>query len=237
MATTIPGIEEKKTEVRVAMVGMDAAAGKLLAECFRQFQIEVLILEGQAIEERLGNEKFEAIVIPLDSSTEGLIQKARSSANRRAVIFGISNDARDAIRYSRFGINAIFETKWLQEPVDREAVLKVVRATHQLVTHELRRYVRVPIITEVSAQSGSGSFTAYTQEISAGGLSITAAPKLTVGQVLQLRFTLPTGAVVNVSASVCWVRDADSGVGARFDPADERRNVVRDWIEQYLEFS
>jgi hypothetical protein len=55
--------------------------------------------------------------------------------------------------------------------------------------------------------------------------------------VLQLTFTLPTGARVNVSASVCWVRDADSGVGARFDPADERRTVVRDWIEQYLEFS
>jgi len=238
MATTIPGIEEKKTEVRVAVVGVDAAAGKLLGECFQQFHIEALALEGKAIEQRLGGEKFEAIVIPLDSSTQALIQTARSSAaNRRAVIFGISNDTRDAIRYSRFGINAIFENKWLQEPVDREAVLKVVRATHQLVTRELRRYVRVPIITEVTAQAGSGSFTAYTQEISAGGLSITAAPKLTVGQVLQLTFTLPTGERVNVSASVCWVRDSDSGVGARFDPADERRNVVRDWIEQYLEFS
>jgi Tfp pilus assembly protein PilZ len=97
--------------------------------------------------------------------------------------------------------------------------------------------VRVPIVTEVAAQAGALRFTAYTTEISAGGMSMAAAPKLAIGQQLQLSFSLPTGEQVSVSASVCWLRESDAGLGARFDPLDDRRNVVRDWVEKYLEFS
>lgn len=235
---TAPGIGQSKLAARAAVVGLEAAAGKLLQECFRQFQIEVIAMAGDGIEQRLNKEKFEALVIRLDPSTEGVIQNARNSSNnKRVVIYGVAKDTHEAMRYSRLGINALFETKWFQEPMDRQAILKVVRATHQLVAHELRRYVRMPIVTEVSAQAGAMRFTAYTQEISAGGMSMTAAPKLPVGQQLQLSFSLPNGDKVQVSASVCWLRESDAGMGARFDPLDERRNVVRDWIERYLEFS
>jgi hypothetical protein len=231
------GIGKKKQAARAALVGLGAAAGTLLADCFRQFQIEVVPVDG-AVEERLSKERFDALVLRLQPETEALIEGARNSGpNQNVVIFGIAKEAREAMRYANFGINALFEEKWLQEPMDREAVLKVVCATHLLVARELRRYVRVPIVTEVSAQGGGQRFTAYTQEISAGGMSMTGAPRLPVGQVVQLSFTLPSGEKVNVSASVCWLRESDAGMGARFDPADERRNIVRDWIEQYLEFS
>jgi len=43
------------------------------------------------------------------------------------------------------GINAIFN-----EPLERPAALKLVRATRMLVLHEFRRYVRIPVMTEVS---------------------------------------------------------------------------------------
>jgi hypothetical protein len=239
MATgTVTNIGEKKAATRAAVIGVDGAAGILLEDCFRQFQIEVVALEDSELQQRLSKERFEALVLPLQPETESLIEHARNSlANKHAVIYGIARDRQDAMRHSRFGINVLFEAKWLQEPLHRAAVLKVVSATHQLVSHALRRHVRVPIVTEVVAQSGRLRFTAYTQEISAGGMSMNAAPKLNVGQLVQLSFALPTGTQVNVSANICWVREADSTVGARFDPADERRNAVRDWIEQYLEFS
>lgn len=230
-------IPRKKATARTALINMEAAVASLLRDCFREFQIEVVPLEG-TVERRLGRERFDALVLRLQPETETLIRDLRNGGpNQRTVIFGVANDAREAMRYSHFGINALFEEKWLQQPMDRDSVLRVVCATHLLVARELRRYVRVPIVTEVAAQSGAQRFTAYTQEVSAGGLSMTGAPRLPVGHVVQLSFTLPSGEKVNVAASVCWLREADNSMGTRFDPADERRNIVRDWIEQYLEFS
>jgi Tfp pilus assembly protein PilZ len=235
---TAPGVGQKKLTARAAMVGVEAGAGKLLEECFRQFQIDVVPLEGDSAAHRLKTEKFEALVIRLQPETESLMEQARNSrSNKRVVIYGIAKDTQDAMRYSRFGINALFEARWLQEPPNRQAMLKVVRATHLLVAQELRRYVRLPIVTEVMAQAGAQRFTAYTTEISAGGMSMAAAPKLAVGQQLQLSFSLPTGEKISVSASVCWLRESDAGLGARFDPLDDRRNAVRDWVEKYLESS
>ena len=56
----------------------------------------------------------------------------------------LGGSAQEAMRYSKYGINAMF-----QEPVERSAALKLVRATNTLVLHEFRRYVRIPVITEV----------------------------------------------------------------------------------------
>jgi PilZ domain len=230
-------IPRKQATARAALINLGTSAASLLTECFREYNIEVVPLEG-AVERRLGRERFDALVLRLQPETEPLITDLRNGgANQRTVVFGIANDAREAMRYSHFGINALFEERWLQEPMNRDAVSKVVCATHLLVARELRRYVRVPIVTEVAAQAGAQRFTAYTQEVSAGGLSMTGAPRLPVGHVVHLSFTLPSGEKVNVAASVCWLREADSSMGTRFDPADERRNIVRDWIEQYLEFS
>lgn len=230
-------ISRKKATARAALIGFEPPVAKLLRDCFREFQIEVVPLEGP-VERRLARERFDALVLRLQPETETLIRDLRNGGpNQRTVIFGVAKDAREVMRYSHFGINALFEERWLQEPMDREAVLKVVCATHLLVARELRRYVRVPIVTEVSAQAGAHRFIAYSQEVSAGGLSMTGAPKLPVGHVVQLSFTLPSGEKVNVAASVCWLREADNSMGTRFDPADERRNIVRDWIEQYLEFA
>ena len=235
---TAPDVGQTKVAARAAIVGLESAAGKLLQECFRQFHIDVVSLDGDSVGQRLSTEKFEALVVRLAPETQSFIEQARTSvSNKRVVVYGIAKDTQEAIRYSRFGINALFEAKWLQEPMDRAAVLKVLRATHQLVAHELRRYVRIPIVTEVAAQAGAQRFTAYTTEISAGGMSMAGAPKLAIGQQLQLSFSLPTGEKVNVNASVCWLRESDAGMGARFDPLDDRRNLVRDWVEKYLEAS
>ena len=48
------------------------------------------------------------------------------------------------MRYSKYGINAMFN-----EPLERPAALKLIRATRMLVLHEFRRYVRIPVMTEV----------------------------------------------------------------------------------------
>src|SRR5919201_7008137 len=110
---TAPGIGQKKLAARAAVVGLEAGAGKLLEECFRQFHIDVVSFNGDSVGQRLSNEKFEALVLRLEPQTQALIEQARNSrSNKRVVIYGIAKDTQEAVRYSRFGINALFDAKW-----------------------------------------------------------------------------------------------------------------------------
>ena len=96
------------------------------------------------------------------------MEAARSSrSNSRCVIYGVGGSAQDAMRFSRYGINAMF-----QEPLERPAMLKLVRATRLLVLHEFRRYVRIPVMTEVSIVGDGRRVSASSIEMSSGGMSI-----------------------------------------------------------------
>src|SRR6202040_1979850 len=119
--------------------------------------------------DRLRREKFEACVLRVGEPAGSIIELARASAsNNRIVIYGLGGTARDAMRYSKLCLNAVFH-----EPLDRSAALKLVRSTRMLVLHEFRRYVRVPVMTEVAILfTDGGRMTAVSQEISSGGMSV-----------------------------------------------------------------
>jgi Tfp pilus assembly protein PilZ len=220
----------KKAAPRVALFDLDEATESVLRECFRQFGIQTVILAGDSLP-RLRKEKFEACVLRLDSLAGEVLETIRNSpSNNRMVIYGLASSVRQALTYSKYGINAVFD-----QPLERQQVLKVVRSTYLLVLHELRRYVRIPLITQVHVHSGSRSLQALTQEISAGGMSVEGAPTLRLGDSVQLSFDLPDHDTKHVNGTVCWIREEKSLVGLRFDPKDERRLAVRDWIETYLE--
>ena len=69
-------------------------------------------------------EKFEACVVKLGPAAQAVMEAARTSpSNSRMVIYGVGGSAQEAMRYSKYGINAIF-----QEPVERSTALKLVRA-------------------------------------------------------------------------------------------------------------
>jgi c-di-GMP-binding flagellar brake protein YcgR len=124
----------------------------------------------------------------------------------------------------------------LDPPVERQTALKVVRATHLLVVHEFRRYVRLPIITEVRITAGQMTLRANSQEISAGGMSVNVPCMLPKEQAVSVTFTLPEVlAPITVRASVCWTRPAEELLGIRFDSADEQRLQVKRWIDNYLD--
>jgi hypothetical protein len=222
----------KKVFARVMLVNLDEPSAHILRDCFRQFGIRTVVADGDAAN-RLGREKFEACVVRLsDASAAGVLEAARTSAsNSRIVIYGIANNTPEALRFSKYGINAM-----LDSPVDRQSALKVVRATHLLVVHELRRYVRLPIVTEVDIIADDVRFKATSQEISAGGMSMESTRPVAKEQVVVVTFAL-TGMTnpITVRASVCWVRADDFLFGIRFDPADPERLHVKRWIDNYLD--
>jgi hypothetical protein len=228
--TPTPQIISRKNTARVALFNVLEPNASLLTECFRQFAIEPVVIP-DAEKARMQREKFDACVLPLGESVSNIIELARNSAsNSRIVIYGVGGTAQDALRYSKYCINAVFH-----EPLERSAVLKLVRSTRPLVLHEYRRYVRVPVMTSVAVVAADGSRLSVTsQDISTGGMSLKGTAHLEPGQLVEVSFALLTLPRVHVRGYVTW-KKPNKTIGLRFDASDERRRRLKDWIGGYLE--
>ena len=182
--------------------------------------------------DRLATEKFEACVIQVGNEAASVLESARKSrSNSRMVIYGLGGSMKEAMKLSTYGINAVFN-----EPLERPAALKLVRATQMLVLHEFRRYVRIPIITEVSVSAGQGhNFTASSQDLSSGGMSLRSAQEVSAGRSVEVSFALLTLPRLWVRGTISWTNPAGKMFGVRFDPRDERRLLIKEWVGSYLE--
>jgi Tfp pilus assembly protein PilZ len=147
------------------------------------------------------------------------------------VIYGLGGTLKDAMKLSPYGINAVFN-----EPLERPAALKLVRATQMLVLHEFRRYVRIPVITEVSVVSDKNPpILASSQELSSGGMSLKSSEAVMVGHAVEVSFALLTLPRIWVRGTISWCKPASKTFGVRFDPRDERRVRIKEWVDSYLE--
>jgi hypothetical protein len=220
----------KKSAARAALFDLSLSSAQLVTECFRQFGIETVPISREQ-SSRLKSEKFEACVLSLKEDAGGIIEMARSSAsNSRIVIYGLGGTAQDAMRYSKLCLNAVFH-----EPLERSAAIKLVRSTRMLVQHEFRRYVRVPVMTEVNISlPDGGRMTATSQEISAGGMSLKGNHVPEQGNSVEVSFSLLTLPRVWVRGQVSW-KKSNKSFGIRFDATDDRRQRLKDWIVGYLE--
>lgn len=220
----------RKANARVALFALPESSQNLMTECFRQFGIETVPF-GREQADRLRSEKFEACVLPLESSAGNIIELARGSAsNSRMVIYGVGGTAQDALRYSKLCLNAVF-----REPLERSAALKLVRSTRTLVLHEFRRYLRVPVMTEVSISMLDGSrLTATSREISTGGMSLRCNYPPETGNQVEVSFSLLTLPRIWIRGFVAWKKN-NKLFGVRFDVTDERRRRLKEWIAGYLE--
>lgn len=201
----------------------------MLADCFRQFRIETVAVQ-EDFTHRMLHEKMDGCVIRLGPEAQSIMETARTSpANNRIILYGLGGSAHDAMQYSKFGVNAIFV-----EPLERSATLKLVRATHSLVLHEFRRYVRVPVATEVGVTTSEGRrLTTTSQDISSGGISL-CGENVSPGTGVEISFALLTLPRIWVRGTVTWNNKNDVEIGVKFDPQDERRVKIKEWIDAYL---
>lgn len=227
----VPLSPSRKFSARAALVDLHESSRSLLAECFRQFSIDSVPMTAKNAD-RLATEKFEACVIQVGNEAAGVLESARKSrSNSRMVIYGLGGSMKEAMKLSTYGINAVFN-----EPLERPAALKLVRATQMLVLHEFRRYVRIPIITEVSVSAGQGhNFTASSQDLSSGGMSLRSAQEVSAGRSVEVSFALLTLPRLWVRGTISWINPAGKMFGVRFDPRDERRLLIKEWVDSYLE--
>jgi Tfp pilus assembly protein PilZ len=218
----------RKAAARAALVGLDESTRALLTECFRQFNIEAVTITSDAAQ-RLSKEKFEACVLALGDGAEAVMEAVRASrSNSRCVIYGVGGSAQEAMRYSKYGINAMFN-----EPLERPSALKLIRATRMLVLHEFRRYARIPVMTEVLIIGDGRRIVASSIEMSSGGMSVKSSEDFSNGTNVEISFALMTLPRVIVRGAISWRKPKSLGV--RFDPNDERRLRIKTWIDSYLE--
>ena len=223
--------QTRKIAARAVLIDLKEGARTILSDCFRQFGIETVSLSGN-VADRLKTEKFEACVLKLAPGAEQVMDAARTSpSNSRMVIYGLGGSVQDAMKFSKYGVNAVFN-----EPLERPAALKLVRATQMLVLHEFRRYVRIPVITEVSVTtSDNRKVTSTSLEISSGGMSMRSNDEIASGQSVEVSFALLTLPRIWVRGNVTWKKPAAKTFGIRFDIQDERRQRIKEWIDAYLE--
>jgi hypothetical protein len=226
----VPLSSSKKFSARAALVDLHDSSRNMLSECFRQFGIDVVTMTAEN-GKRLSKEKFEACVIRVGSDAETVLESARGSrSNSRMIIYGLGGSAREALQLSKYGLNAVF-----QEPLERSAALKLVKATQMLVLHEFRRYVRIPVITEVSVISGQNHFSASSVELSSGGMSLKSEQAVANGQSVEISFALLTLPRVWIRGTIAWHKPGSKTFGVRFDAKDDRRLRVKEWVESYLD--
>jgi PilZ domain-containing protein len=222
----------KKVVPKVAIIGLEKATAETLRTTFQQFKIDSHVVSGNAVE-AMQKKKYEGCVVHLDDKAMPVLEAVRNSPrNRQITILGICENTHDAIRFSKFGINAV-----LKQPLERQDAVKAVRSTHLLILHELRRYVRLPIVLEVLIEvAGGNKVKGMTRDISYGGMSVTVPTKISAETTADLKFTLPSGDVVKIPASVLWFHPPEL-VGLKFESTDEPRQMVRRWIDAFLEIA
>lgn len=222
-ATAVP-----KSRPKLAAVRLEASDLALVRDTFGKHGVETILVPFETYAQRLNSQKFEAVAVNLDNSAEDFLKTLRSSPlNKHAVIYGLADEPEHAAAFFKYGINAV-----LFKPLEREAVVETVEATHRLLSGELRCYPRVALVTLVSMESDGQRDQATSWEISGGGMSLRSKLPTHPGQKVNLSFTLPGVSPIMLTGAVSWVQPGK--VGVRFDRSDNR-DVVRDWLYEYLE--
>lgn len=128
----------------------------------------------------------------------------RSLLNSTTPVVLVSDDQRPSALSVGFDAGASF---FLYKPIEKERVLKVVRATQGMVDRERRRVRRVSVKQKVVLGYGADEIEAETIDLSLGGMAVKASRTFPLGTVLKLKLYLSesggplirSGSVVRVS--------------------------------------
>ena len=135
--------------------------------------------------------KFDVVFLDLHMPSPDGIELARqmrnSRFNRTTPIILISDDQRPSALSVGFAAGASF---FLYKPIDKDRLLKLVRATQGAMEHERRRTRRVPIQSKVRLKLGEEEFEGETVDVSMSGLLVRAPRIAPPGSSLRMSLHL-----------------------------------------------
>ncbi len=226
--------------LRLLIVEDDPASLELMAEVFSSLEADVVMANGsQKASDLLNRTRFDGIFLDLqmpDMHGFELTQMVRKSSWNKStpVVIVTGRDDRDTMQRA-FATGATF---FLQKPVDRQKLTGLFRTIRGTVLENRRRYVRVPLQTEVVCKAGSRSMRGQSWNLSRGGIQVEIA-SLKLGDTVELSFRFP-GSPVTIDASgvVAWARENRQGIQfTRMNVQDEleiREFIIRTEKNDYL---
>jgi len=197
---------------QVLIVDDEEAVCQMVGKVLTSAGMESLALtrSSQALD-LLNNEKFEMVFFDLHMASPDGMELARhlrrSSWNRTTPIILISDDQRPSAMSVGFEAGANF---FLYKPIDKERLLKLIRATQGTIDYGRRRTRRVALQSKVKLNSGADMVEGETVDVSLCGILVRAARTLAPGTPVHVSLELaPRMKPVLAAGSVARVLDGN----------------------------
>jgi CheY-like chemotaxis protein len=219
--------------LKLLIVEDDPASLELMEEVFTSLKAEVRgVGESSRAADLVNRERFDGIFLDLEMPTMNGFDLSRwirgSSWNRSTpIIIVTGRDDRQTMQQV-FASGATF---FLQKPVDRHKLTNLYRTVRGSLFESRRKYVRVPLQTDLVCSVDSRQVHGVTWNLSQGGMQIDAG-NLKTDEAVRLSFRLPTsGTLVDAIGSVVWVGVKRQGIRfTHLSPQHEK--AVRDYIAE-----
>ena len=161
----------------------------------------------------VNQEKFDGIFLDLEMPKLNGFDLARmirkSSWNKSTPIIIVTGRDERQTMQEAFALGATF---FLQKPVDRQKLTILFRTVSGGMLENRRKYVRVPLQTEVICTVGSRTIRGISWNLSQGGMQV-EANDLHVKDTVRLSFRLPvSGTSIDVIGTVAWAGENRQGI-------------------------
>jgi CheY-like chemotaxis protein len=219
--------------LRLLIVEDDLASLELMQEVFVSLKADVRgVNESGKAAELVNKERFDGIFLDLEMPSMNGFDLARwirnSSWNRSTpIIIVTGRDDRQTMKQV-FASGATF---YLQKPVDRQKLSNLFRTVRGSMYENRRRFVRVPLQTDVICTVDSKQLHGVTWNLSQGGMQVDVG-QLTPGETVRSSFRLPSSSIlIDAIGSVVWMNEKRQGIRfTHLSPKNEQ--AIRDFITE-----
>jgi len=177
---------------KILVVDDDPPTCELITEVLNTAEVDAFSLtDSDAAATRLQCEKFDAVFLdahmPGPDGIELTRQIRRSGLNLKTPIVIITGNGEHQFLKRAFEVGANFV---LFKPVDRQALLRLLRATQGTIDREKRRFARVSVRCEVLITMGQERVRSMTVDLSATGMLVQGDCRFPVGSRVEFRLNL-----------------------------------------------
>ncbi len=177
---------------RALVVDEEQAACELIQKVLYAVGVDALTLT-RSVEATnfLEEGKFDMVFFGLHMESPDGIELSRemrrTGSNQKTPIIMLSDDQRPSAMSQGFAAGASF---FLYKPIDKERLLKLVRATQGRMDHERRQTRRVPLQSKVKLKFGFEEIVCETVDVSMQGMLVKSPRTFSVGSPVQFSMEL-----------------------------------------------
>jgi CheY-like chemotaxis protein len=219
--------------LKILVVDDEPDVLKLIKTVIQSLGYEVLgITESREAADRITHQKFDGVFLdarmPQMDGMELVHHIRRSATNNSVPIVMLTGY--DDVDTMRAGFRAGI-TFFMGKPPEVRQVGNILKLMQDVMLREKRSYVRLPLRTVVTCQSGEHRFTSASLNVSEGGMLLEHSGSLSAGMPVELRFSVPSSpGILNPHATVVR-REPPDRIGVQFvDLSAEDRKSIQGYI-------